>query len=852
MTLLAFVSHNTTNAAVVTEDFENVTITETDSWGFGKALSNGWKILGGSIYSSAGVTNYGLWNKANSGSVALEASYSSTNNALVVIPTQLTGTIKFYARKTSSSSSVKGYVDLWEVEPDGDTFKKVGSSSFKYWTLTSTTYSEYSVDLGSEPRYIAICLSRAAIDDVTFDTFETSAGPRLTVLCEGKSVKNGGSHAFGLVSEPASVDYIIKNTGTAPLAATVSCTGAFTTSLTSLSLDADAEQTITITQSAETFGTQNGTLTIAPEGLDPFTINLSGIVRDPSKVYVDFSETPTGWTIDSENWSIADGYAKIGYYYSTYGNGLIQSPTLTISEGDELYLRYSKNTQSTYSSAYFTILTSEDGNTWTQFGERLGADAVYGELSETTISGIPSSVHFIAISGQYMAIDDIYGFSLSTLPVLSLTCPGAERVGNEFTDHFGFVKSDCTHTYTVSNAGMGELVLNIGTSSEQFTLSDTNITLSAGEEATISVTYLFDGENFDSHSAIITLTPDCEGVEGASIHVSAISEHPDTFSEDFENGIPDLWNNSGWETKSQPTGGNGSRMAYSGLRATNTLTTPLLTAAEGEEIEVQVLLPWTDETLTMEYSTDEGKTWNVAYSETPSVANTLKTIRWAAPADGTYLLRFSGSYNYIDNIHGFRYAPTVFAASEYAIRSQWATLCYPADVQLPEGVQAFTASSISGGYVYLEEVEGIVPAYEPVLLFSADCQSVSLPEAEYINKRNAPIMGSEGNHFKGCLSSIILRHNTQYVLQQQDEILAFYRVNPSKPITTEPLRSYLEVPQAADSKLFIHYEEPELTSIVRPQSESRKASVRDLNGRPVQRLQRGVIYIVGGQKVIVK
>lgn len=85
-----------TQAATFTEDFENVTVVDDNgnpvgSMSNGTGLSNGWKVVGGNIYSSKGWGNYGLWSTAHSGSKSLEASYGSKNSAFVVIPTQLAG-----------------------------------------------------------------------------------------------------------------------------------------------------------------------------------------------------------------------------------------------------------------------------------------------------------------------------------------------------------------------------------------------------------------------------------------------------------------------------------------------------------------------------------------------------------------------------------------------------------------------------------------------------------------------------------------------------------------------------------------------------------------------------------------
>ena len=102
-------------AGTLTEGFENVAITDADGqpltnkWSAGAGLSNGWKVIGGSIYSSDSYGDYGLWSTAHTGEKSLVANYGSKNNAFVVVPTKLMGELKFWARKTSSSSTANSH-----------------------------------------------------------------------------------------------------------------------------------------------------------------------------------------------------------------------------------------------------------------------------------------------------------------------------------------------------------------------------------------------------------------------------------------------------------------------------------------------------------------------------------------------------------------------------------------------------------------------------------------------------------------------------------------------------------------------------------------------------------------------
>ena len=182
--LLSMMGVTQVKAETLTEGFESVTLTDANgnplasSWSYGYGLSNGWKVIGGTIYGSAGSANYGLWTQAHEGSKSLEASYGSSNSAYVVIPEILTGEFKFWARKTSSSSSTKGTIKLFVAEENGDSYTVTSTQLYANSNLT-TTWTQYTVDLGTEGVYVAINMIRAGIDDIEAEIYEDGVEKKL-------------------------------------------------------------------------------------------------------------------------------------------------------------------------------------------------------------------------------------------------------------------------------------------------------------------------------------------------------------------------------------------------------------------------------------------------------------------------------------------------------------------------------------------------------------------------------------------------------------------------------------------------------------------------------------------------
>lgn len=118
-------------ATSVTEDFESVEVVDANgtpvasNYAAGAGLSNGRLVVGGGICKSADYSNFGLWSTAYNGSkVSLTAQYGSSNTAVVVIPVAVSGEFSFYACKTSTSSSIKGTVDIYETSGVKSQFKR--------------------------------------------------------------------------------------------------------------------------------------------------------------------------------------------------------------------------------------------------------------------------------------------------------------------------------------------------------------------------------------------------------------------------------------------------------------------------------------------------------------------------------------------------------------------------------------------------------------------------------------------------------------------------------------------------------------------------------------------------------
>lgn len=750
-------------AEEITEGFEDVSIVDANgnavsgNYTAGVGLSNGWVVVDGGICKAPDYSNFGLWSTAYSGSVSLTAQYGSSNSAVIVIPAQLSGKISFYTRKTSTSSSTKGYIDIFEVEKDGDTFKKKSSSSFKYWTLTSTTWEKYEYDLGTTARYIGISIIRAAIDDVVYNTVST---------------------------EPHEHNYATtwSNDDTGHWHACTSETGYCETP----KVDFAAHDGLTCSVCG-----------YKVPGIDsfPWTEDFNSLT----------SGIPTGWdnsegttTTASYKWnSVNGGHDGRCVKFDSYNNNsgitnTLATPLLYIPETGKFQLK-------------FWCKNPKGGNYAVKIGE-------YGSAEVTTV------------------FDNLTNIASWTEKTVDLSAYAGKAIKVYFCG--------------TSNYGSGDAYLYLD-----------DVTVKEAIAHTHNYSEEWSSDRTNHWHACLSEVGECNAPKAdVAAHsfdendVCTVCGYEKGYEIDFATAnIPAEWTNIGWRK-------DGDHLS-SGNYDSNILTTSYLKAKAGNVLEVEAYLRYTDEPLVMEYSADCGDTWTQAFSVVADAdhysGGEIKSLTFAAPADGEYQLRFWGQYTGLKSICGFKDAynkDIAVSALNITAANKWGTLCYPNDVEIPEGAKAYIAADVVEGVVELVEVEGTIPANTPVLVYTDNGANLTLPATKHVTSLAEPVK-TAGNLFVGCTGAFTLNQSNQYILQKQNDEVAFYRVNPEKPITTVPYRCYLETESTEAAKLGIAIDET--TGISEVKAENRN-EIYDLSGRKVEKMQKGVIYIINNHKVIIK
>ena len=332
--------------AQVTDDFTGYPATSS-----GQTLGDNWYVFPGDDgnYGRFG-EDYKYKNNAYDGADANYVyGYSSnyTKNVWLVLKKQVTGSVTFRSKMGRSSGTL--YVTN-KVTAVGDGTFTVDKTDAESYSITTTTSSN-TYNAGSTATYVAFCLTsdQMRLLDVTYTEYVQTSGPALAV-----SGDDEGTIAFGMVDPGTTKELTLSNPGSESISVSISTIGDFTANPTSVTIAAGGNETLSIAAPTST-GAATGTVTITPDpavdGIDPITISLSAVIKDPNKMFEDFSGNalPTDWTATgSYSWSFNQGYAK--YTGSSSYAGQLTTPAM-IFESDET-LAFEAAGNSSYEAEY--------------------------------------------------------------------------------------------------------------------------------------------------------------------------------------------------------------------------------------------------------------------------------------------------------------------------------------------------------------------------------------------------------------------------------------------------------------------------------------------------------------------
>lgn len=198
----------------------------------------------------------------------------------------------------------------------------------------------------------------------------------------------------------------------------------------------------------------------------------------------------------------------------------------------------------------------------------------------------------------------------------------------------------------------------------------------------------------------------------------------------------------------------------------------------------------------------------------------------------------------------FNINPAAKCVVPVAVNSgKWSTRIFPfAVAEVPDGLEVYTATGISGASIVMSDALSSIPANTPVLIKATTDVDVTL---QGYGTATADSYKDAAKLLTGFYTAKTIDAGN-YVLQTQDGVQAFYRL-AENATAKQGYRAYLTVPVAGDVKAF-YFDFNDATAIsetLAPTGRAGEGPIYNLAGQKMSKLQKGV-NIVNGKKVLVK
>lgn len=245
---------------------------------------------------------------------------------------------------------------------------------------------------------------------------------------------------------------------------------------------------------------------------------------------------------------------------------------------------------------------------------------------------------------------------------------------------------------------------------------------------------------------------------------------------------------------------------------------------------------------------------------TPTEAQYERTLTAIVGADGVLEYGIANKVPagqwYVAQIISLKYLEDVVIEETTVTVSaaKYSTFIAPFDVAVPVGSEAFTVTDTDDKSVLVVESVGtLIPANTPVLV---SAESPILHTTWGVNE------ASNASYTVGLLTGVFAPTSAptgSYVLQKNNDVVAFYQVDSADPITVPAGKAYLSAPAGASEQRAFYFTEEGVQTAIEGLNALVNGNIKaiyTLDGKMVDSLQKGVnvIKLSNGkvQKVIVK
>ncbi len=485
--------------------------------------------------------------------------------------------------------------------------------------------------------------------------YQAKTGSELKVFDgETELTASPASFDFGLATAGTTHTFTLKNTAATPYVATISSEN-LTVSPTELTPTVEGV-TFTVAMPEQDITDETVVITPASEsGLEPFTINVSGTLRDASKLYQEFNTTslPAGWTTNgSWYFTESNGAYTTAWYIDSGTLTRLKTPMLTVAAGEKFIVEAKGYSTSNTTYQHLVLQYSADGTTWTTFSDDFGTTistdpANWKSFTATLPNEVEAGNYYIGILASQANIRMFYGGKVVTGANFAINiAAGAEQDFGQKVN----VGAVSEKTYTINNNGNADLVVSF-TDAVDFKVVDgsAGLTVPAHSSATFTVQMVTTTPG--AKSGNIVLTFNALNATIFTIPCKGTVLDPNYLMVDFSDGqFPE-----GWQVGTDWAVTSGYAVQSNTRTASAIITTPLI-VAEGETLKFKAARNASGQgnvtSLKTRYSTNGGATWS-AYTNYNIETTGLTEMTLTGVPAGTVILEFLGSNIKLDDIEGF-------------------------------------------------------------------------------------------------------------------------------------------------------------------------------------------------------
>lgn len=445
--------------------------------------------------------------------------------------------------------------------------------------------------------------------------------------------------------------------------------------------------------------------------------------------------------------------------------------------------------------------------------------------------GLKKSVSLI--DGNTYDVTGVVGYSDAPQFMPTAATALSKAATLTIADHKTSLNVDATDTYTITYDGDGTVSV---------TSSDTEVATAAynSDTKTVTITAVAKGETTITISATAGQTYGIPSPVSYDLDVKYEGELTETFNAS-DNDIDGKGTSGGGEaivadrtnvSLNASSAYKKTSNAYLQIYSKSSIT---ITAKEGYIISGVKLTA---------NSTSNIKTWNDQDDNVLAING--ETATWSGISTSTVITNSATAQAQLTSIE-VSYLPLTESGSVEIGTDGKATYCATANCIIGDGTVAKYITGTEENGSTLTEVDApIIAAGEGVLL-SGEAGSYKV----YTHAKLAPAKNAN-NKLVGCSSATTVPAGA-YVMQKQDNCVAFYIVSESASITCPAGKAYLQAMSTEAKALFFYGDEATGIGAVEANAEETNGDIYTLSGVKVNKanLTKG-IYIVNGKKYIVR